>query len=81
MKKGFPYELIGEEVEVIESTNPSELNFVGKVVDETKFTLKIEYSNVIKTLFKKNVVLKLKRTNQVINGKEIAKRSEERLKG
>lgn len=81
MKKSFPYELIGEEVEIINSTNQSNLKLSGKVVDETKFTIKIEYNSKIKTLLKRNVVFKLKRTNQVINGKEITKRSEERLKG
>ena len=79
--KKFPYELIGEELEVVNSTNKADLGIKGKVVDETKATLKVEQSDKIKTLLKNNITFKLVRTGQIIKGQEIAKRSEERLTG
>jgi len=81
MKKTFPYELIGEEVEVVSSTNPSNLGMIGKIVDETKFTLKIKISKQIKTVFKRNIVFRLKKNHLVLDGKDLVKRPEERLKG
>jgi ribonuclease P protein subunit POP4 len=81
MKKHFPYELIGEEMEVLSSHNPSNLEIKGRIVDETKFTLKIKTSKEIKTLFKKNIVFRLKNKNLVLDGKDLVKRPEERLKG
>ena len=80
-KKKFPYELVGEELEVVDSTNKADLGIKGKVVDETKATLKVEQGDKIKTLLKNNITFKLVRTGQIINGQEIAKRSEERLTG
>ena len=81
MKKNFPYELIGEEMEVVSSKNPSNLKMKGKIVDETKFTLKIKQNNGIKTLFKNNVVFRLKKSNRILDGKDLTKRPEERIKG
>ncbi len=81
MKKNFPYELIGEEMEVLSSKNPSNLKLKGKIVDETKFTLKIKQNHGIKTLFKNNLVFRLKRSNQILDGKDLTKRPEERIKG
>jgi len=81
MKKNFPYEIIGEEIEVLSSNNKSDMNVAGKVVDETKFTLKIEQNGVIKTLLKKNIVFRLKKSGRIIDGKDISKKPEERLKG
>ena len=79
-KKGYPHELIGQEIEIIESKNKSNLHLKGKVVDETKFTLKIDHQGKIKTLMKENIVFKLTETNQIIEGKTITKRPEERIK-
>ena len=55
-KKKFPYELVGEELEVVDSTNKADLGIKGKVVDETKATLKVEQGDKIKTLLKNTVV-------------------------
>jgi len=81
MKKNFPYEIIGEEIEVLSSNNKSDMNVAGKVVDETKYTLKIEQNGVIKTLLKRNIVFRLKKSGRIIDGKDISKKPEERLKG
>ena len=77
----YPYELIGEEIEVVDSTNKANLQIKGKVVDETKTTLIVEQGKKVKTLLKNNIVFKLISSGQIIKGQEIAKRPEERLKG
>lgn len=81
VKKTYPRELIGQEIEIIKSKNKSNLHLKGKIVDETKYTIKIIHQGKIKTMMKNNIVFKLRKTNQVIEGKTIAKRPEERIKG
>ena len=77
----FPHELVGEEITIVDSTNESEIGLTGKVVDETKITLKLETQNgEIKTILKQNATIKLK-TGELIRGVTIAKRSEDRIKG
>jgi len=80
-KKTFPYELIGEEVEIVVSKNKSNKGISGKIVDETKATIKIEQNGKIKTLLKNNITLKLLNNGLVLEGKQINKRPEERIKG
>jgi len=81
MSKKYPYELIGQEIEIIEAKNKSNLHLEGKIVDETKYTIKIDHKGKIKTLLKKNISFKLKQTNKCIEGKNITQRPEERIKG
>ena len=78
-KKIFPFELIGKEITIVDSTNKSHVGLTGKIVDETKNTIKIEQRGKIKTLLKNNIKFKIDRI--VINGKSIMKRSEDRIKG
>jgi len=80
-KTTFPHELIGEEIEVVEAANKSNLTVRGTIVDETKETIIVEQKGMNKTLFKKNITFKLIKTGKIIAGKEIAKRSEDRIKG
>lgn len=80
-QKIYPYELIGQEIEVINSKNKSNLGLKGKIVDETKYSLKVFHRGKIKTLMKNNLTLRLKKTGQTLEGKSIAKRPEERVKG
>ena len=75
-----PDQLIGEEVEIVNSTNQSELGLTGKVVDETKMTLKIDQGGKIKTVLKQHVTIKLRKTGQLIRGSTITKRPEDRIK-
>jgi ribonuclease P protein subunit POP4 len=77
----FPHELIGKEITIIGADNPSLLGITGKVVDETKFTLKVKHEGKVKMLLKKNITFKIGATGLVIEGKNIAKKPEERLKG
>lgn len=53
----------------------------GKIVDETKMTIKIQQKKEIKTLLKSNITFKLLLTDEIIVGMEIIKRPEDRLKG
>lgn len=77
----FPGELIGEPIEVVESTNKSNIGLKGKIVDETKFTIKVSNQGKIKTLFKSTLLFKLGKNGKIINGKNMMKRPEERIKG
>lgn len=81
LAKIFPNELVGEEIVVVDSTNNNYLKIQGKVVDETKMTLKVLQNGEVKTLLKSNITFKLVRTGQIVLGKTILKRSEERIKG
>lgn len=76
MKKvKFPEELIGKKIIVIASTNPSLKGVIGEVEDETKETIIVNS----KVLLKKAITIKLT-TGQVVEGRDLAKRSEERIK-
>jgi ribonuclease P protein subunit POP4 len=77
----FPYELIGEEIEVVVSPNNGLIGIKGKVVDESKNTLTIESEGVMKKLLKRAIKFKLLKTGKIILGNDIVKRSEERIKG
>lgn len=81
VKKVYSHELIGQEIEIIGSKNKSNLNLKGRIVDETKNTIKIMHQEKIKTLMKNSIAFKLKKTSQIIEGKTITKRPEERIKG
>ncbi len=70
----YPHGLIGKRIRVMDST------LEGKVVDETKETLKIETNGETKTLLKKAITFKLE-SGEIIVGKDIVKRPEERVKG
>ena len=80
-KKIFPYELIGEEIEVVASKNKSNECIRGKIVDETKSTIKVEQGKEIKTLLKNNIIIKLLSSGRILEGEEISRRPEERIKG
>ncbi len=80
IKKSYHQELIGETVEIVSSRNKSYLGIKGKIVDETKMTIKIKCSAGIKTLLKNGLTFKIIKTGLAIVGKDILKRPDERLK-
>ena len=80
-KKVYPHELIGEKIEVVRAENKANLGLKGKVVDETKMTLKIQEKGIVKTLLKNGIMIKIVRSGKIISGREINKRPEERIKG
>lgn len=76
------HELVGLHATVTKSTNPQLVQMSGYVIDETKFTLKLDTKNGIKTIPKN---INEWRFNQAegkdihINGANITKRSAQRL--
>ncbi len=81
-KNIFPYELIGKTIEVIQSTNLSQVGMKGKIIDESKQTITIQKADGQDAVLLKNTItFKMSATGELISGKEIMKRPEERLKG
>ncbi|MEK6899549.1 MAG: ribonuclease P protein subunit [Nanoarchaeota archaeon] len=79
-KETYPHELIGEEIEVTDSKNKSNLGVKGKVIDETKETITIQMDDQKVILMKKIITFKLAKSGKIISGDQIAKRPEDRLK-
>ena len=80
----FYHELIGLEVEVFNSTNKSLIGINGKIIDETKKTLKLETDKDEEKLIPKNVSIfhfTLPDGSCVeIDGKILVNRPEDRIK-
>jgi ribonuclease P protein subunit POP4 len=75
------HEIIGLDVCVVESSDPGRKNIKGKVIDETKNTIKIKVGEDTKVFPKKECVFEFDiREKVVIDGKEIMKKPEDRLK-
>jgi len=68
-------EFIGSQVEIADHTNKK---LTGTIIDETKNTFKIKTEKKIKTILKKNKKFIIKQ--EQINGNQIIKRPEERIK-
>ncbi len=78
----FPDELIGAVVEIVQSANLSQVGLKGKIIDETKQTITIHKADGQDAVLLKNTItFKVLATGEIIAGKEIMKRPEERLKG
>jgi len=82
MKSITKYELIGSYAEIVDSANKSNIGIKGKIIDETKNTIVVEYKNKQKRLFKNNItlIIKIKGKEYKIKGKLLAKRPKDRLK-
>jgi len=80
-QKIFSGELIGEEIVVTEAKNPLNNGVEGKVIDETKATIKVEKQGKIITLLKNEITFKIKSTGEEIQGATITRKPEDRLKG
>ena len=81
MKKDhYPHELIGQSVTIVQATNPTLVGAKGEIIDETKETLKIHKKGITKIVLKRTITLKLS-DGKVLNGRDIAKRPEDRIKG
>ncbi|HDM23623.1 ribonuclease P protein subunit [archaeon] len=78
------HELIGLEVEVIESSHPNLIGVKGKVIDETKNLLILELKNGRRVKVPKSIcVFRFfisEKHRIVVKGEEIAKSPDERLK-
>ena len=75
IKKG---NLIGLKMKVVDADNTSQLQIEGKIVDETRHTLVVYTGKGMRRLAKSRV--KLLVNNQMINGKDLVGRPEERIK-
>ncbi len=71
-------EFIGKRIKVIDAKNPSNIGIEGVVIDETKNTFVIE-NKKLRKIIKQNVVIEV--DGAIIDGKKLAKRPEERIKG
>ena len=75
------HEIIGLDIEVVESSDPGRKNIKGKVIDETKNTLIVKIGEDTKVLPKKECVFEFDIGEKVrIIGKEIMKKPEDRVK-
>jgi len=77
------HELIGLEVEVSRSSNPSQIGIKGRVIDETQKTIKIETTKGEKILAKENLILifTIPDGRKVeVDGKLLVGRPEDRIK-
>jgi ribonuclease P protein subunit POP4 len=81
MKKSmFAQEFIGNEITVIKSSCKSQVGMHGKIIDETKNTLFIETTRGSKKFVKSQITFIIGNDGAIIDGKEISKKPEERLK-
>jgi ribonuclease P protein subunit POP4 len=82
MIKSIRDEFIGEQVEIIKSSNRQLLGLTGKIVDETRDSLKILVNKTnfreFKMVFKKGNVFRI--GNLTVDGNKIGKRPEDRIK-
>lgn len=77
------HELIGLTTQIVESANNQIVGFSGKVVDETRSTFTIQTQNGLKMIPKEQSKWKFtinETQSCVIDGLEISKRPEDRLK-
>ncbi|WP_457613298.1 ribonuclease P protein component 1 [Methanocaldococcus sp.] len=77
------HELIGLDVEIIDAKNRSMIGITGKVVDETRNTLKIEKKDGREVIIPKDTaifVFHLKNCKVKVNGRLLVGRPEDRLK-
>lgn len=65
----FKKEIIGLTTEVIDSKNKDNVGIKGRILDETKNTIVIDYKKKQKRLFKNNVELKFIINKEKINVK------------
>ena len=79
VKGAFTAELIGSIITIVEASNNNFVGLSGKIVDETKETIRLRIANTTKTIFKRGIVFTL-RDGRTIVGSTIALRPHERMK-
>ena len=75
VKECVKYELIGSQLEVVDSKNKSLIGIKGKIIDETKNMLILENG---KKLIKTQIKIKI--NGIILDGKKLALRPEDRIK-
>ncbi len=79
----FRHELVGLDVEVVKSSHDSFIGIKGKVIDETKNTIKVEDVKGCEKIIPKNVVtfhFTLQDAVVEVEGRIIVARPEDRIK-
>lgn len=79
-KNALTQEFIGKNIEILETNCISLKGLHGKIIDETKNAFAVETIKGIKRIIKNKIVFRVDDQDYIINGKEISKRPEERLK-
>ena len=76
------HELIGSEIRIISSLNPSLKNLKGKVIDETKNMMIIETDKGIKKIIKNQIKMELKINGKTmeLDGKDLVRRPVESIR-
>jgi ribonuclease P protein subunit POP4 len=77
------HELVGLEVKVVKSTNPSQVDISGKVVDETRNTFSIETKKGVKAIPKDSCTFSFHLPSGEwvrVDGKLLVARPEDRVK-
>ncbi|MFP4111631.1 MAG: ribonuclease P component 1 family protein [Candidatus Woesearchaeota archaeon] len=77
-------EFIGKKIKIFDSKNKTFKDLEGKIVDETKETIRLKLvDDRVITIFKKEIKFALDccEKNAIIDGKNIIKRPEDRIKG
>ena len=76
------HEMIGREIEIVQSTNPSLVGKKGIIVDETRNTLTIDEKGTFKKVLKSQITFTTKFQGKTleINGQELVGRPEDRIK-
>ena len=77
MNESFKGELIGSVIEIIGSKNKTLIGIKGKIIDETKNTLTIK-NKTSKKVLKSHITFKI--DGKIVEGKDITKRPEDRIK-
>lgn len=82
LKDVLKYELIGLEIEIKKSHNPTLVGMKGRIVEETRNMIKIQTKNKEKTIIKDQITFTTNIRNKKIeiNGKLLVGRPEDRLK-
>ena len=78
-KKPVKTVLIGETVDIIDTKNTFQKGMNGKIIDETRNTIKLMTKKGVKTLIKDQIKIKTEKTK--IDGEKLLGRTEERIKG
>ncbi|HII15292.1 MAG TPA: ribonuclease P protein subunit [Nanoarchaeota archaeon] len=76
------HELIGLEIEVVTSPNSSLVGIKGKIIDETRNTLRIQGRGKVLTIMKNAIVFRASIGGRIveIDGSSIMGRPEDRIK-
>lgn len=76
------HELIGLDIEIVKSKNPSLIGMKGKIIDETKNTLLIETKNKNKRILKRQATFNIRLKDYIVQveGKLLLGQPEDRIK-